>query len=347
MLSGSQDRDPFVVLLIDGEGSMFSDEYIKKGAQGGKEAAELLSSAASEFVSQTLPHLNNPKIVVRIYANVRGTAEALCKIGVIDKLALFDDFIRSFNTTRILFEFVDAGNRKDAVGDKVGELLKLYLYDCHCHQIILGPSSESDYAPFLKDIVNDQQVHDHVTLLESIPFDGDLASMKSKFQSTSFENLFRTTKVIPSTAPPVLKPLQTIQATLPALSRVSSNGTNASASSTPAMTWASMTATPFVPAASRSVTPSTQSSLPVQSPVAKSVPGIDRNRLGQRVDKFDSTMPREEIQRIKKLKLCNIFYLQGSEACTNLNCSHDHDYRLNAKEKTYLREVARMTPCCK
>lgn len=323
---------------------MFSDEYIKKGATGGREAAQLLSTVANEFVAQALPHLNNPNIVVRIYANVRGTAESLCKTGVIDKPTTFDDFIRSFNCTKTLFDFVDAGARKNAVGDKLGELLKLYLYDCHCHQIILAPSCESEYAPFLRDIFDDQQVHDHVTLLESVPFEGDLASMKSKFQSTNFQNLFRTTKVTPIAALPVLKPLQTIQATLPALSRVSSNGTNTSASSTPAMTWASLTAVPFVPAASRSGTPSTQNSIPVQSNVAKSMPGFDRNRLGQRVDKSDPTIPREEIQRIKKLKLCNIFYLQGPDACTNLNCSHDHDYRLSAKEKIFLREVARMTP---
>ena len=127
-----KDRDPFVILLIDGEGSMFSDDLIKKGAQGGREGAQLLSCAANEFVAQTLPHLNNPKVLVRIYANVRGTAEALCKTGVIDKPALFDDFIRAFNSSKVLFDFVDAGGRKDAVADKLGELLKLYLYDCHC-----------------------------------------------------------------------------------------------------------------------------------------------------------------------------------------------------------------------
>lgn len=116
---------------------MFSDDLIKKGAQGGREGAQLLSCAANEFVAQTLPHLNNPKVLVRIYANVRGTAEALCKTGVIDKPALFDDFIRSFNSSKVLFDFVDAGGRKDAAGDKLGELLKLYMYDCHCESPLL------------------------------------------------------------------------------------------------------------------------------------------------------------------------------------------------------------------
>lgn len=119
---------------------MFSDDLIKKGAQGGREGAQLLSCAANEFVAQTLPHLNNPKVLVRIYADVRGTAEALCKTGVIDKPALFDNFIRSFNSSKVLFDFVDAGGRKDAAVDKLGELLKLYLYDCHCECLILSRS---------------------------------------------------------------------------------------------------------------------------------------------------------------------------------------------------------------
>jgi hypothetical protein len=123
---------------------MFSDDLIKKGAQGGKEAAQLLAHAAGEFVSQTLPHLNNPKVVVRIYANVRGTADSLCKTGVIDKAAVLDDFIRSFNSSKVLFDFVDAGSRKDAVGNKLVELLKLYLYDCHCEcPLVLENTLES------------------------------------------------------------------------------------------------------------------------------------------------------------------------------------------------------------
>jgi hypothetical protein len=124
---------------------MFSDDLIKKGAQGGREGAQLLSCAANEFVAQTLPHLNNPRVLVRIYANVRGTAEALCKTGVIDKPALFDDFIRSFNSSKVLFDFVDAGGRKNATGDKLGELLKLYLYDCHCECPLLFKSVLGDH----------------------------------------------------------------------------------------------------------------------------------------------------------------------------------------------------------
>ena len=276
--------------------------------------------------------------MARIYCNIRETAESLCRTGVIEKSAIFNDFVRSFNSSQNLFDFVDTLSARD----KLGELLTLHLFDPHVHQIILGCSSDA-YAPLLEKVIRDQQ-EDQVTLLESIPFESDLASIKSRFRSTKFD-IFRTTRLAPSSAPPGLKPLQTIQATLPGLSRVStsSNGTNASTSST--LTWASMTAASFVPASSRSTTPLTQNSIPLLPAYAKSVPGIDRNRLGQRIDKFDPAIPREEIQRIKKLKLCNIFCLQGSDACTNLNCSHDHEYRLSAREKKILCEVARMTPC--
>jgi hypothetical protein len=75
--------------------------------------------AANEFAAESLPHLTSPKIVARIYANAKGVAEALQKVGSIDKTALFEDFMRGFNSCNLLFDFVDAGTQKDRVNDKI------------------------------------------------------------------------------------------------------------------------------------------------------------------------------------------------------------------------------------
>jgi hypothetical protein len=83
----------------------------------------------------------------------------------------------------------------------------------------------------------------------------------------------------------------------------------------------------------------------VRSKPASSRPKVvERNKYGQRVDRLDvQSIPREEVNRIKKLKLCNYYFLQGE--CPNENCHHDHDRKLTKTELVTLTAVARMTPC--
>jgi hypothetical protein len=246
---------------------------------------------------------------------------------------------------------------------EISELFKLYLYDCHCHQIIFGCSHDNGYARLLEETLADTQVIDHITLLEGVPFEREIALLKTAFRTTKFDPIFRDAKLAINyngnngwasksmSALQNSKPLQTVTATLPpigsGLSRAPSNETpNASNTGTPNLTWASMTAAPFVPTASTHLNKASNS---VKSPGASSpvpsTPGVDRNRLGQRIDKMDDTIPREDIQRVKKLKLCNVFFLQGASACNRSTCNHDHEYKLSRNDKKVLEQVARMTPC--
>jgi hypothetical protein len=329
---------------------LFTRDWLSKGEKGGVEAANNILNAARTFCTQTLHHLESIRIIVRVYANIKALADTLTKLKVIDRPSLLDDFVRGANGSQLLLDFVDSGSRPNATREKISEQFQANLYDCHCHQIILG--CDNQYAPLLEDTIRDPTVVNHITLLEAVPFEKEIATLKEQFKSTKFDGLFRTTKLAP--APVVPKgPLQAVTASLPALSRVESNGTTGttSSSSTPAMTWASISAQPFLPSGPPSKASTTRTSTPtsMKSPdVAEVKPaskGIERNRFDQRIDKVDSSIPNHEIQRIKKLKLCNIFYLQGASYCTSNNCSHSHTYPLSKGERSILREVARMTPC--
>jgi hypothetical protein len=330
---------------------LFTKDLLAKGEKGGKEAATVLWSALSQYASENLPHLDTPKLIARIYADFMSLADTLARNRVIDKASTLDDFVRGFNGSKMLFEFVDVGSKKDASRDKLSEMLRLQLYDCHCHQILLGCSHNSEYAPLHEEIRNDREVADHVTLLEGIPFEKDMATLQSQFKTVKFETLFQVTKLGHSQSIPKAPPA--VVAALPALARVESNKTNGSgsASSTPQMNWATVTAqahtTPIgaaKPTATRTTTPTSSSTTESMKPKASSK-SIDTNRLGMRIDRVDATIPNYEIQRVKKLKLCNIYYLQGTTLCTSSNCSHRHDYPISNYERKILREVARMTPC--
>ena len=210
------------------------------------------------------------------------------------------------------------------------------LYNCHCHQIIFASGRYSDYSNLLQEAIKQPQACEHITLLDVGVSTVELGHVRNELRTTRFEGVFQD-RLKSKGPPPTVTALP-----LPALTRVESNGTAATCSSpaTPAMTWAALSAAPFVPAAKAA---------PVRSPepahVASTTPDIEKNRLGQRVDRLDSSIPREEVHRIKKLKLCNVFFLLGADACTNPNCTHDHDYPLTREERKVLSEVARMTPC--
>ncbi|OAG42448.1 hypothetical protein AYO21_03324 [Fonsecaea monophora] len=344
------DRNPFIMVLLDGDSMVFRKELLSQGEKGGKEAANMIFEATTAFAAEHLHHLDSPKILVRIYANVKTLSETLTKLKIIERPSLLDDFVRGMNSTQLSFDFIDAGTRIDSTKEKVLDQFRTNLYDCHCHQVILGCSGDSRYTKALEDTIKDATVLSHITLLEGIPFEKEIATLRDNFKTTKFDNVFRITKLA-VTGGIAKGPLQAVTATLPALSRVESNGTNGStsSSSTPALTWASLTAQPSAPVSkapstTRTSTPTSMKSpdTVVAKPVAKT---IERNRHGQRIDKVDSSIPNHEIQRIKKLKLCNIFYLQGASYCTTNNCSHSHTYPLSKGERNVLREVARMTPC--
>jgi hypothetical protein len=352
-----QDRNAFIITLIDGDGMIFTKEFLSKGEKGGKEAATALSNALIEFASDNLGHLDSPRILTRIYANFSTLSESLIRNKIIDKASTFDEFVRGFNSTKLLFDFVDAGSKKDAAGDKLSEMLRLQLYDCHCHQILLGCSHNSEYVHILEDIRNNQEVGNHVTLLEGIPFEKDLAALQPHFRTIKFDGIFQSVRLGPATHLPKAPPA--VAAPLPALTRVESNKTNGSTSSagTPQMNWATVTAqaqlhatpTPAVkPTLIRTSTPSSSTTAEPTKPKPKTSnlnKSIDKNRHGMRIDRVDAAIPNYEIQRVKKLKLCNIYYLQGADLCTSNNCSHRHDYPISNYERKILREVARMTPC--
>jgi len=104
--------------LIDGDGTVFKDELICNGEKGGREAAATLSNAINELVAERFPHLGEPRVIVRIYADIKSLSDLLVKAKIIDVKSIFEDFVRGFNGAKQLFDFVDAGTSKDAAGDK-------------------------------------------------------------------------------------------------------------------------------------------------------------------------------------------------------------------------------------
>jgi hypothetical protein len=99
---------------------LFKDELIKAGEEGGRKAAGLLHTAILNHIQlETREIPPDVKIVCRVYANVRGLAEVLVRLGIINDVGNFEDFARGFTRGKNLFDFVDVGPGKDRADDKI------------------------------------------------------------------------------------------------------------------------------------------------------------------------------------------------------------------------------------
>jgi hypothetical protein len=108
------------VVLIDADGMIFQDDLIKAGEEGGRKASGLLHSAVVNYVQREAPHIpTDVKVLCRVYANVRGLADVLLRIGVIDDANIFEQFTGGFTRGKVLFDFVDVGPGKDRADEKI------------------------------------------------------------------------------------------------------------------------------------------------------------------------------------------------------------------------------------
>lgn len=345
-----QTSNAFITALVDGDGNIFPSDLLTDGELGGKEAANLLQASLTDFVDCHLPELESYRIVVKVYADVSSLADILLKCREINAATQLQAFIRGFNSTKLLFDFIDVGPKKDATGDKISEMLRMNLQDCHCRSVLIGCSHNDEYAAVIREVANDTRVADKLTLLEGIPFEPELAALQPNFKSIRFDQVFQSTKLVPPRAP--------MSVAVPVLAKIDPNKSSdrGSAASTPQMNWATVTAqahaaplpnTSNAPPAvlAKAVASTSSSAQPVDVAPSKTGPKlISFNNSGQRIDRTDPEIANYEIQRVKKLKLCNSYYLQG-QACTSSLCSHRHDYPISNHERKVLREVARMTPC--
>jgi len=195
---------------------IFNHLSLRDGEQGGKRAAEAFHDAVAQWAAINVVECPaDVRVVVRVYANLKGLADSCTKAGLITSPTLVEDFARGFTRGKTLFDFVDVGCGQDtAVGKVVGEsslhtkekrplfglaaltsadTFKLHLYDYHCRQILLGCSHDDGYACSLAPYASDEEVVRRVTLVEGTPFEKGLAALP--FEKKKFAGIFRENKM--------------------------------------------------------------------------------------------------------------------------------------------------------
>ena len=113
-------RNKFVHVLIDGDGYVFSEKFLKNRDSGGIEAAHELRSCVKEYISTNHCSGRTPDydIMVTVLANKKGLAKTMAEAQLTTGASDLDEFFCKFNQSQPLFQFVDCGVGKEMVDSK-------------------------------------------------------------------------------------------------------------------------------------------------------------------------------------------------------------------------------------
>ncbi|KAF8211113.1 hypothetical protein K438DRAFT_2011507 [Mycena galopus ATCC 62051] len=141
----NQDRGHRIVMLLDGDGAIFSPQFIAQGQKGGHAAAQLLSDStvqhmAANYDSRAL------QLWVYVFLNKRGLIDTFRRAGFAALIGKVEEFMMGFNQATERFLMLDVGSTKEAADAK----LKVYLEDeirlPETFKIIFGGCHDNGYV---------------------------------------------------------------------------------------------------------------------------------------------------------------------------------------------------------
>ncbi|KAF2432035.1 hypothetical protein EJ08DRAFT_609735 [Tothia fuscella] len=360
------EANSFIQVLIDGDAAYFHDALIQAGADGASQAAhkllvEIKNHLASRGIDSDLP------VFVNIYANVGGLAGKLTYLGLIDGPGDMHNFVRAFNTSQPLFNFVDVGSGKEKADHKIREMFRIQLSNKQCKHIIFGGCHDNGYLTILEQYRHDNDTSSRISLLETIPAQAGFYALNIKM--SRFPSVFRAESLDKSLVIAMPQLRQTASAT-----NIRSPNTNTKSNTPPVpsndaspVPGKAVAVNTTVPKASPSASKASSVTSWASAAVANGVPSDKEVTLANRTKKtkptvsrfilynydgnrLDATLPPASANdhtnlhaRMEKAKLCNDHFLRGM--CVTESCKYSHSGKLSAGELNALRHKARKLSC--
>ncbi|KAL2823805.1 hypothetical protein BDW59DRAFT_92367 [Aspergillus cavernicola] len=168
-LAKAQERNPFVLVLVDGDGYLFKEYLVKAGTQGGPKAAQILNESIKDLVHERLgSQADQCRIMVRIYANMLGLSKSLARVGLVGNEARsMSTFATAFTAAQDLFDYVDAGDKKEAADYKIREMFRLFADNNQCKHIFFAGCHDTGYLSLLTPY---RGRADRITLIKAASF---------------------------------------------------------------------------------------------------------------------------------------------------------------------------------
>lgn len=187
-LSRERVHNPFVLVLVDGDGYIFNDDLVRANAEGGSNAAQMLNSCIRECLPTVVRNSDQCRIMVRIYANLAGLSKALSKAKLVgpEKRSLAP-FAASFTRSQDLFDFIDADDKKEGADFKIREMFRLFAENSQCKHIFFAGCHDTGYLSLLTPY---RGKSDRITLVRTGAFSSEYTSLRLGI--VDFPTVFRT-----------------------------------------------------------------------------------------------------------------------------------------------------------
>ncbi|KAH8667966.1 C-x8-C-x5-C-x3-H type zinc finger protein-like protein [Tricladium varicosporioides] len=307
-----RNRNPYIIVLIDGDGMIFNEDLISQGLEGGKSAASSLRNAVLDHCSELTDEI---EIMAKVCANVSGLSKAMQRDGCLENPDNFREFTLGFTQGKASFDFIDVGHGKERADAKIKECMRWHLRNHNCKQILLGISHDAGYASFLDEVVTlDDRCR--ITIVEGPPTVREL--VQTGLQILNFNTIFRAEKLT-------------------------------SRFPTPPSTWAGVTSITAPPPATSPVisVKSVVSASTGKRPTVLVVPKLAWNPGARGLDppiKVNATVLDKIKRRTTNNKLCNNHYLRGPCA-KGEECCFEHDYKATDEDLKAIAYLTRLNPC--
>jgi len=187
--------DNMVACFLDGDGCIFDRSLIKKGRDGGREAALALRSNITNYAEREGVQ-GELTVVVTLFLSKYGLAKALQSNGIADEQT-FSAFLQGLNAAHPLIQVTDVGPQKEAADAKLRENIKLYSKLPSCKLVLAGCSHDGGYAHMFTTLQTESPlISSKLRLLHS--YDGKDTAFELKrlnLDSIQFEGLFERRKL--------------------------------------------------------------------------------------------------------------------------------------------------------
>ncbi|KAG6118792.1 hypothetical protein E4U13_008286 [Claviceps humidiphila] len=336
---GIRNKNAYVLVVIDGDGLLFRDQWIEQGLEGGRRAALALEDAVRARCGE---HGDGVEVVVKVVANVDGLAKILDR-----DVSDIRGFALGFTQAKASFDFIIVGPENGCTTAKVRETVKWHGRNYNCKHVLMGISHDPSYTSFLDGIALEEDQRERLTVLEGLS--AQTADVPSNIKRASLGNeLFRTDGHTDRDAP--IWPLGA-WATVPRACNTARSVTSMSTRRSYAnVANSTLRSPPPLP-------PSPKTSLPVPpKPIARPVQARYQQVPPQRPDWNPGPRGLDEpiavsvsvMESVKRRrdseKLCNNHFLRGP--CTKgARCYFVHNYSPSKEEIDAITVLARQNPC--
>ncbi|TVY94233.1 hypothetical protein LAWI1_G002264 [Lachnellula willkommii] len=315
-----RNRNPYIMVLIDGDGLLvsilcelqagdgdahadadnhpkFNETLISQGLEGGKQAANALRNSVLQNCGDLADEI---EVIAKVCANMSGLEKAMRRDGSLANPDDLRNFTLGFTQGKASFDFIDVGHGKERADSKIKECMRWHLRNHNCKQILLGISHDAGYAPFLDEVVG-QDDRNRITIIEGYP----TSPVSSPAPASTWAGVTSIAPPPSSSTSPVIK-----------------NGTPS----------ASLTLNKKPPTANTTTIPKVN-----WSPEPRGLdPPITVNAIV--LDKIK--------RRTNNNKLCNNHYLRGPCA-KGSECCFEHDYKVTDEDLKAIAYLTRLNPCTK